>query len=397
MRMSERSVSARRAGNLQGIVLLLAAVMPIMAITSLVPVLPVLLREFAHVPGSAALVPIALTVPALCVALFSPLAGWLSDKVGRKSLLVSTLALYAVAGVLPWFLDDLFAIIAARVVLGIMEAAIMTVSTALIGDYYEGEKRERWIALQVAVGSLAAVVLVALGGFLGDALGSRGPFLLYLLGFAVALLASVALYEPDTKDQEQIGAPVRVKVLPQIWPLVSVTFAVGVLFYVLMVQIGPILEVGGELNPAQVGIAAALLNLGVMLGSFLFKTFNRGAGLGVLALGLVLTAIGYAGAGLGNGFALVAAFATLGTIGAGILLPNMLTWTLGKLAPSVRGRGIGVWTGAFFLAQFVAPLLFGALAAQLGGINTALLAIAALTGIAAIATLLLQPDGRTAA
>ncbi len=388
--MASQPLAGRRAGSLQGVVLLMAAVMPIMAITSLVPVLPVLMREFADVPGSEALVPIALTVPALCVALFSPLAGWLSDKAGRKSLLVSTLALYAVAGILPWFLTDLFAIIATRIVLGIMEAAIMTVSTALIADYYDGEERERWISLQVGVGSLAAVVLVAVGGFLGEALGSRGPFLLYLLGFVVATLAALILFEPETKSELSPGSRSQSKVLPHIWPLVLITFGVGILFYVLLVQIGPILEVGGELSPAQVGIAAALLNSGVMIGSILFKAFNRGAGRGVLAIGLSLATLGYAGAGLSNGFVIVTVFGTIGTIGAGILLPNMITWTLSKLAPEVRGRGTGIWTGSFFLAQFVAPLAFGGLAASVGGINSALLVIAGVAGLAALVTLALR-------
>ena len=73
----------RTAGARQGIVLLLASVMPIMAIISLVPVLPLLLEEFGDVAGAEVLVPIALTIPALCVALLSPVAGWLADRVGR--------------------------------------------------------------------------------------------------------------------------------------------------------------------------------------------------------------------------------------------------------------------------------------------------------------------------
>jgi MFS family permease len=117
-----------------GIILMLAAVMPAMAIISLVPVLPLLLAEFSKVTGSEFLVPIAMTVPALCVALFSPLAGWISDKAGRKPVLLSALLIYAFIGLLPFFLSDLMHIIAARVVLGIAEAAIMTVATALIAD-----------------------------------------------------------------------------------------------------------------------------------------------------------------------------------------------------------------------------------------------------------------------
>ena len=377
----------REAGTAQGIVLLMSAIMPIMAITSLVPVLPLLLREFDAVPGSSALVPIALTVPALCVALFSPLAGWLSDRAGRKRLLVTTLVFYALAGIMPWFLTDLAAIIATRLVLGIMEATIMTVSTAMIADYYEGERRERWIAIQIGAGSLAAVVLVAVGGVLGEALGSRGPFLLYLIGFVVAAFAALVLFEPARSEALTASRGRAPSVLGAIWPLVAVTFGVGILFYVLIVQIGPILESSGRVSPAQVGLAAAALNAGVMAGSIAFKLSKRRAGAGVLAVGLAIAAVGYAGAGLSQSYAAVTLFATIGTLGAGILLPNMLTWTLATLAPDVRGRGTGIWTGSFFLAQFIAPLAFGGLAAQIGGVAAALLAIAAAAGIASLGAL----------
>lgn len=396
--MTVSMAGPRQAGTAQGIVLLMAAIMPIMAITSLVPVLPLLLREFADVPGSAALVPIALTIPALCVALFSPLAGWLSDKLGRKWLLVATLALYAVAGITPWFLTDLLAIIATRVVLGIMEATIMTVATAMIADYYEGEQRERWIAVQIGAGSLAAIALVAMGGALGETFGSRGPFLLYVLGFVVALIAALVLFEPVRRDTQGAFQGPAPAVLRDIWPQVLITFGVGVLFYVLIVQIGPILEVSGAITPAEVGVAAAALNAGVMAGSILFKLSGRTAGPGVLATGLAVAALGYAGAGMAESFVMVTAFATLGTLGAGILLPNMMSWTLAKLGPAVRGRGTGMWTGSFFLAQFISPLAFGAVAAQVGGVNTALLAIAAVAGIAAVLSLVLTGrEGRRAA
>lgn len=387
--MTDRIAGPRQAGTAQGIVLLMAAIMPIMAITSLVPVLPLLLREFAAVPGSAALVPVALTIPALCVALFSPLAGRLSDKLGRKSLLVASLAVYAIAGVIPWFLTDLVAIIATRVVLGIMEAMIMTVATAMIADYFEGEQRERWIAVQIGAGSLAAIALVAMGGALGQAFGSRGPFLLYILGFVVALIAALVLFEPERREPQGMASSKAPYVLGGIWPQVLITFGVGVLFYVLIVQIGPILELSGAITPAEVGMAAAALNAGVMGGSILFKLSGRKAGPGVLAAGLAVAALGYAGAGLFEGFVMVTAFATLGTVGAGILLPNMMSWTLAKLAPAVRGRGTGMWTGSFFLAQFVSPLAFGAVAAQVGGVNTALLAIAVAAGIAGALTFVL--------
>lgn len=381
--LKDASTPARQAGNAHGLVLLAAAVMPIMAITSIIPVLPLLLREFADVPGSAALVPVALTVPALCVALFSPIAGWLSDRIGRKRLLVGSLTIYAGCGFAPWFMESLTAIIASRVALGIVEAAIMTLTTALIGDYFEGERRERWIALQVAAASIAATVLLAAGGALGEALGSRGPFLLYLSALGIALAAAIVLHEPERgKPAEAAGASVLAHVLP----LALITFGVGIVFYTILVQIGPILELSVEVSPGQVGLAGAAVNMGVVLGAAVFKRMSHLAGPPLLSLGLAVAAAGYAGVALSDGFVAITAFAALASLGSGLLLPNLLGWTMRRLPQEVRGRGMGVWTGAFFLGQFVAPVATGVLAPGLGGLLVVIAAMAGLIALAALAS-----------
>lgn len=354
------------------------------------------MREFADVPGSTALVPIALTVPALCVALFSPLAGWLSDRMGRKNLLVGSLVAYGIVGFLPWFLADLTAIIAARVLLGITEAVIMTLSTALIGDYFEGAKRQRWISIQIAVGSLSATFLLAAGGILGDALGTRGPFLLYLSAFGVALAAALVLHEPAATQRLRGQIAGAGRALAGIVPLSLVTFGVGIAFYTVLVQIGPILELSGSVSPGTIGLVGALANLGVVGGSLVYRWLNHHTGPVLLALGLILTAAGYAGVGLSEGIASVSAFAVLACFGTGILLPNLLSWTMGKLPAPMRGRGMGLWTGAFFLGQFIAPLLTGALAGTMGGLDAVILAMAVLIAFAALGSALLVNRGRAA-
>lgn len=382
-------VPAREAGTAQGLVLLAAAIMPIMAITALIPVLPALLREFGHVPGSAALVPVALTVPALCVALFSPLAGWLSDRFGRKRLLVGSLVLYAGFGFLPWFLADLFTIIGARIALGVVEAAIMTITTALIGDYFTGERRERWIALQVMVGSIGATALLAAGGLLGDLFGSRGPFLLYLSSLGVALAAAVALHEPVRRGtRERDAGPRGLGVLRLVLPLAAITFGVGFAFYTVFVQIGPILEAVGDVTPGMVGIAGAVVNLGVVTGAVIFKRASAQAGPGLLALGLLAAAAGYAGVAAASDFYAITLSATLACFGTGIMLPNMLTWTMRSLPQAVRGQGMGIWTGSFFLGQFVAPLAVGALAGPAGGVRIVIGLLGAVILAAALAAFL---------
>ena len=362
----------QQASNIHGIILVLAAVMPAMAIISLVPVMPLLGREFGPIPGSKALVPIALTVPALCVALFSPLAGWLSDRVGRKMLLVLALLGYAAIGIVPYFLTDLKQIIGARIGLGVFEAVIMTVATALIGDYFKGAAREKWIGIQVAVVSVSAIFLIAIGGALGDAIGSRGPFLMYLLAIPIAILVAWKLFEPAIIEK----ASALKGSLPwkSLAPLLLTTLGVGIFFYTAIVKLGDILLLTGDVTPGVIGGVGAIFNIGVMLGTFLFiKLKTKSSGPKLLAIGMLLFAIGYAGMGLSGTFVMTVAFAVITSLGAGLLLPTMLTWVMSILPGNVRGRGTGLWTGMFFLGQFIAPLVAVAMYKPVGGLSNVLL------------------------
>ncbi|MBA4761646.1 MFS transporter [Sphingomonas sp.] len=375
----------QQATTRHGVILMLTAVMPTMAIIALVPVLPLLLREFADVPGAAVLVPMALTIPALCVALFSPLAGWLSDKVGRKRLLIAALVGYAGFGLLPLMLEDLRMILAARVALGVTEAIIMTVATALVGDYFTGERREKWVSIQIATASVSAIVLIAAGGALGEALGSRGPFWLYLLALPVAVAAAMILFEPAKTAATKPAAAGKAQGIAM---LVAITFGIGMLFYTLIVQLGPVIEATGVTSPATIGLAGAAANLGVMAGSMLFGRLKGWSGETLLAIGLPLVALGYVGIGLSTSFALTAACAVVISIGNGLMLPTMLAWVLRRLPPETRGRGTGVWTGSFFLAQFVAPIVAVALSGVLGGLSGVFLFYAATAAVGAIIALL---------
>lgn len=382
------TAGAQVASRRHALLLILTAIMPTMGIVALVPVLPLLLREFAAVPGSAVLVPVALTIPALCIALFSPVAGALSDRFGRKPVLLLALLVYGVVGMLPFMLRNLPAIIAARAVLGLAEAAIMTVSTAMLGDYFEGARRERWISIQMASVSLSAIALVAIGGALGEALGARGPFLLYLVALPIALVAGAVLFEPvqrGTRAAEKAPLP-----LGTLLPVLLITIVVGVLFYTIIVQIGPIIERSGITSPARIGLAAAATNLGVAIGSVVFGRFKAHAGPRLLAAGLALAAVGYAGTALASGFTTITGFAVLTCIGSGVMLPNMLAWLMRRLPAAARGSGTGAWTGAFFLGQFAAPLITTLLVSVTGGLPQTLLLYTGVAVAGALAALLVS-------
>ena len=106
----------RKPGFLQGIMLLLPITMNVMGITVLTPVVHLLLEEFKAVPyHDYMVIGGVVTMPSIWVLLFSPVAGWLADRFGRRNLLLASMVVYALVGIAPAFLKDLYAIIASRI------------------------------------------------------------------------------------------------------------------------------------------------------------------------------------------------------------------------------------------------------------------------------------------
>ncbi|WP_232531719.1 MFS transporter [Microbacterium halophytorum] len=382
-------VTRRNATAVQAIVLLAAASMPVMAATLLTPVLPQMLEHFAGTPGSAVLVPLLITAPALMIAVFAPFAGQIVDRVGRKWLLVIGLVAYAALGVIPAFVDGLGAILASRLALGVCESAIMTVATALIVDYYRDEKqRSRYLGLQGATASIGATVFIIVGTAVGAA-GWQAPFWVYLVSLVIAAAAVVLLWEP--RGGEAVGTVERSRIAwgPLVGPLL-VTILGGLTFYTLVVNLPVIVEQAGiaASNTAVIGGIAAVASLFVALGGIFFPQIRKLLGDRVVPVGFALQAVGmillWALSGLGVGG--VVPGALIASFGAGLILPGFLTWVVARTGFAERGRVTGLWTGAFFLGNFLAPVVANGLGAALGGLAGAVGIIGVLAAAAAVIT-----------
>jgi MFS family permease len=164
------------------ITLLLISTLTVMSGATIAPSLPAMGEYFADVPNADYLVRLALTLPALLIALGAPLVGVMIDRLGRKPLLLVALILYGLAGSSGLVLNSLNLILVGRVLLGISVAGIMTTATTLIADYYVGNARAQFLGLQASFMGLGGVIFLSLGGFLAD-LNWRFPFAIYLFIF----------------------------------------------------------------------------------------------------------------------------------------------------------------------------------------------------------------------
>jgi predicted MFS family arabinose efflux permease len=373
------TVTAGRTPNfMTGLSLLFPITLSVMAALFVAPIAPKIGEYFAktghYTPDELGwYIGWIITVPSLCVALFSIPAGWLGDKVGRRRLLIWSMAIYTVIGILPYFLDDLKQILISRIALGIVEAMLMTLSTTLIGDFFQGESRNRWLAAQTGVASTTAIVAILVAGIIGKN-DWHNVFLLYLAPAFFLLLVLLFTWEPDESEylanKDKQG---RWRDVP--WGLMGIICAItlfgAVMFYTVQIKLSDALNALGVLLPdgsydsARGGMLTALASICVPVGTLCFWWCSPRLSLKsmfLLEFGL-----------MGTGFLLMSSLqnplhftlaAGINQIGAGMLLPTLLTWAVSRLPFAIRGRGTGIWNATFALGQFACnnaaiPLIMG--------------------------------------
>lgn len=381
----------RVPGALQGVVLLLPVTLAVMGIAVLVPVVPQLMGHFQDVPNYQYLVQGGvLTMPALCITLFSPLAGWLADRFGRRRILIASMAVYSVLGIAPILLDNLWAIVGSRVGVGLCEAVVMTVSTTLISDYFKGHAREQWLAWQTAVASLSSLALIALGGLLGSLYGWRGPFGVYLFSVLLALGIWRFTWEPPAEPTAPVPESPHVFPWARMTGICVITLFASVMFYTIQTQSSLALNALGVHDPARLGMFTMLASLGVPLGTFVFRALAR-APIGVLlSVEFALIGVGFALMGRATNPQHFVLAAALNQLGCGMILPTLLTWATRGLAFEVRGRGNGLWQATFAVGQFLSGMTVTFLGEHVGGLLPAFMAL----GVANFAVAILAAIGQ---
>ncbi len=350
---SPRRLAARK------LVLLLVATLTIMAGIIIAPSLPAIETRFADSEHIALLSRMVLTLPSLFVALSAPLAGMLADRFGRKGLLVMAIALYGVSGASGLIADNLTALLVGRAVLGVAIGAIITLSTALIGDYFTGAERERYLGLQQAFVQLGGVVFVMSGGLLAE-LHWRMPFVIY--GAALILIPAVIFCLTEPQRPRTLQSTTKLTDAPVNWLVVGtvclLAFLINVSFYTVPSQLQFHMQALNIYNASGFGMVLGAFNLAGGLAALCFGGLKRRLDTTLIfLLGFSLMAAGFGLLSIASRFeGLVLANAILGA-GLGIAMPNVMSTAIAHSAPALRGRIAGMAATSIFIGQFISPFV----------------------------------------
>ncbi|HQT11747.1 multidrug effflux MFS transporter [Reyranella sp.] len=362
-------MTAQAAPRPRGIVIAAIACSGTMAMHIFVPALPAVALDLRTTASAAQL---TLTVYLVGIAGGQLVYGPLSDRFGRRPVLLFSLALFLVSSLVGALAPAIDWLIAARVLQALGACGGLVLGRAMARDGASPEQAARQLALLVMVMTVSPAIAPLLGGLVSEAVGWRGIFVLLSVAAAVLLvLTVVAVPETNYHRSPLPGVHALLAVYGQLAARADFRgYAIGgacmsTSLYAFL-SASPFLFMdllhrpAGEIGFYYMGVVA-----GITAGSWLASRLTRSVGIkGLLRLGASLGMAGAAGLlvlHLTHALSVPTLLATmlLFALGAGITSPTATASTL-----SVDPQRIGATSGLYGCMQ----MGYGALCTLLVGL-----------------------------
>jgi len=343
----------------------------------LIPVLPDLKRALHLTSCEASLVITLFSVPA---GLVIPLCGYLSDRYGRKKVIIPALLLYGFGGLVAGVAALLnlkggfLWLLGGRVLQGIGAAGTAPIAMALTGDIFQGAERSRALGVIEAANGMGKVVSPVIGAALG-LLSWWTPFLAFP---ALNVLSAAAVWQgtQETKHRQvETSLHTYLRALAGVFErrtgLVVSSFLTGMLvlltLFGLLFYLSELLEARYHMSGIMKGAVLAIPVFFMALTSYItgllvkkrFPVMRVAVIAGVVLIACSLGVLPFLTQTLFFFMAI-----SLAGIGAGLALPCLNTIITSTTDTEKRGLVTAMYGGVRFLGVAAGPPLFSLLLAS---------------------------------
>jgi multidrug resistance protein len=367
------------------------------------PLLPFWAERLGAGPVGVGLI---LTIYALAQFIFTPMLGALSDRYGRRPIIIASLLIEALSLALSALAGSLAIFLVARFIGGLGAANIGS-AQAVVADVTPVERRAQGMGLIGAAIGLGFVVGPAMGGLLAP-LGPAVPFwVAMIVALSNALL--VLRFLPETHHRR---ATTRVDSLPNAAPTVSFTnhgmgvvlsgarrvlrnpvvarlVVINLLFTVAFTAMEAVFPLFTQhsfgwkaIQNGYIFTYAGIIIV-LMQGGLVGQLVRRWGERSLLMAGLVMLAAGLALLSWGTNLALLLVALGILSIGDGAVTPMVSALLSFASPPTAQGETLGLAQGVAGLGRVIGPLAAGSIFA-LGGPGAPFLLGSALVVLAAL-------------
>ena len=371
--MSEQTNTAEQPRASVILTLSLIPLIMVLGNSMLVPVLP---DAKAALDLSQFQVSLLITLFSIPAGIVIPLAGILSDRIGRKKVIIPSLLLYGaggvIAGLASWIGDGSYALLlTGRIVQGIGAAGTAPIAMALVGDLYNRQSRSKALGIIEAANGMGKVLSPILGSIIAVITWFALFFAFPILCVPAAILVWWLIKEPG-KQKEPPPLKQYKDHLVKTWKnqgkwLLAAFLAGAVTLFVLfgvLFYLSDILEKTYHIEGVKKGLVLAIPLLALSSTSYWCGGFIQSrikymkpfivSGLGVLAVVIGIVPF------LNNNIILISLL-VIGGIGSGLVLPCLNTMITSAVGKEERGIVTSFYNSVRFIGVALGPPVFGAL------------------------------------
>lgn len=338
----------------------------------ILPVLPYYAESFGASPSTVALL---ATVFSAAQFVMSPVLGRLSDRVGRRPVMLGSIAVAVAAMILLALATHLWMVFAARIVSGMGKANVST-ANAYVADRVPPEERARYMGIMGSAIGSGFVVGPAIGGLLSTPDWPQLPFVVAAaLSATNWLMAFVWLPESRAAEPRTQGPlfPFRPSELrrvagTQVGWLVLLAFLYYTAFSAMESTLALSVEVRFGWTARQTGILFTGIGVVVVVvqGVLVGRAVRRFGEKATLILGFALLALALFVAGATGKWQVLSAAALAMAAGNGLSLPSLNALVSRNSPPAEQGYNLGLSQSGAALARMLGPVAAGPLFERLG-------------------------------
>jgi MFS transporter, DHA1 family, tetracycline resistance protein len=339
--------------------ILLVVFVDLIGFGMIIPILPLYAKSFQAAEWQIGLL---LACYSFMQFLASPVLGYISDRIGRKPVLLVSLIGSAIGYAVMASAASLTMLFIARIIAGICGASVGT-AAAYIADITPPENRSRRMGLIGAAFGVGFVLGPAIGGILSQ-FWTKGPFWFGAgLAFLNAIAVLLILPEPERHvKRSEAAIPAGTDVVDQTGrggiPILVVTYFVAIAGFAIVTMIYPqVLDRRFSLTPAQISLVFVFLGLvgAFIQGGAIGRMARRFGDYKLAAAGLLLMAISMVIMPFAHNIPLFLLFTFGLAAGNSLAQPTLMAMASRLAASTAQGRVIGTVQSAGSLGRVVGP------------------------------------------